>query len=672
MNIPIALYFYVGIQGEGSLKIIDQDETFDFGLDGVMKSTGKFSIRGLSVEKSPHARFPTSYGHFAHEIAPDYVWRVKDITQEGLVQTAKQKLQAGGKDVPPYAGFAFGKQPKKDGTLAVFQILVAPPFKFDIAFVSQKRGNFKVDESAVLIGDAFTEQSEILAQHFDARFEQVFGLKKKGYNDKQISFAKMLLSNLIGGIGHFHGKNVIDRALENFEEIDPVDFPSDTTDDEGDDYFSDDAGPRIPSPNPKQEGPWTLFSGVPSRPFFPRGFSWDEGFHQLLVGTWDPELSLEIVGSWADLVDENGWFGREQILGDEAASKVPEEFQTQYAHFGNPPTLVLAMMGLLGQLNKTAEKFPALKIGGVLDELVLDDGYTLYTENYASRFSTKHATLRKIYTKFKKHYKWFRATQWGLVDDFGRSPSSPEGYRWRGRKGWHTLTSGLDDYPRAFPPHVGELHLDLLSWIGMMAKSLLSVARELGEGADVALFEKHLKNVKISLEELHWNESEETYCDVGVDAAGNSYQIVHVGYLSLFPYVLGLVDYDSPKFEYFLDIISNDQILWTPYGLRSLSANDEYYGTGENYWRGPIWINLNYLVLKCLHGLKESQSEFKVRAESVYQKLRQNLVSNVFKEYTRTGYVWEQYSPTTGEGQRSHPFTGWTSLILLIMSENYH
>jgi mannosyl-oligosaccharide glucosidase len=120
-----------------------------------------------------------------------------------------------------------------------------------------------------------------------------------------------------------------------------------------------------------------------------------------------------------------------------------------------------------------------------------------------------------------------------------------------------------------------------------------------------------------------------------------------------------------------------------------LSKKDELYGTGENYWRGPIWININYLVLKNLY-VSSSSSVFlptrdcgpdcafqdiatargphQAQARKMYSDLRKNLVRNVFNEWKKTGFAWEQYNPETGGGQRTQHFTGWTSLVVKMMA----
>jgi mannosyl-oligosaccharide glucosidase len=62
----------------------------------------------------------------------------------------------------------------------------------------------------------------------------------------------------------------------------------------------------------------------------------------------------------------------------------------------------------------------------------------------------------------------------------------------------------------------------------------------------------------------------------------------------------GLLPADSPRIKPILDLIANPEELWSEYGIRSLSKKDEFYGTDENYWRSPIWINMNYLIVKNL------------------------------------------------------------------------
>lgn len=223
----------------------------------------------------------------------------------------------------------------------------------------------------------------------------------------------------------------------------------------------------------------------------------DEGFHLLLIGAWDNDLSLEILRDWINLIDNDGWVAREQILGEEARSKVPEKFQTQYPSYGNPPTLCMAVTAYIERLREA---------GVTLDDL--DDNANL-SPSSAEALASLHIDspalartyLTSIYAKLKLHYEWFRSTQRGQIREWGRQARSrSEAYRWRGRSETHVLTSGLDDYPRAQPPHLGELHVDLISWMAFFSRTMGEIAEYLREEDDLAEFQQHYEAIVANIE----------------------------------------------------------------------------------------------------------------------------------------------------------------------------
>ena len=59
------------------------------------------------------------------------------------------------------------------------------------------------------------------------------------------------------------------------------------------------------------------------------------------------------------------------------------------------------------------------------------------------------------------------------------------------------------------------------------------------------------------------------------------------------------------------------------------------------------------------------------KARTLYRQLRQNVIENLFQNYQTKGYLFENYRPEDGEGVRCHPFTGWSSLVVLMMAEDY-
>lgn len=304
-------------------------------------------------------------------------------------------------------------------------------------------------------------------------------------------------------------------------------------------------------------------------------------------------IRLEILKSWFSSMDEDGWIAREQILGAEARSKVPPEFTIQYPHYANPPTLFMALEAFLDKLDYNRTIFPEATGDAHLDSL-----HSAYVKNPV----LAEEYIRSLYPLLKKHYFWYRDTQRGDIKSYDREAySTKEAYRWRGRSVQHILTSGIDDYPRAQPPHPGELHVDLISWMGMMTRTLRRVAEAVGETEDAEEFKGYEKAIGRNIDDLHWDNKAKTYCDATIDQFEESVHVCHKGYISIMPFMTGMVGPNSPSLKHTLDLISDPEELWSKYGIRSLSKQDEHYGTAENYWRSPIWINVNYLVLKNLY-----------------------------------------------------------------------
>lgn len=449
-----------------------------------------------------------------------------------------------------------------EGNLHFVQKAFGGEFGFDILFCPDSITKANTSRLS-------TEGMRDVISTFNTRFQSVFKPQAPFQDGQYVEFSQSLISNLLGGIGYFHGTSKVD--VSSASEYDGKD----------EDFENEVAESKLRAAV-EDKGPYQLFSAVPSRPFFPRGFLWDEGFHLLIIHEWDMDVALEIVSSWFDLMNQDGWIAREQILGPEARSKVPREFQMQYPHYANPPTLFLVLQAFVEKLNG-------------------ESSYLGAASHYLSDPASGKAFLRVIYEKMKTNFEWFRRTQVGNLTNY----QLPErgynhGYRWRGRTTQHILPSGLDDYPRVQPPHPEELHVDALSWVGSMAVVLRKISSFLDNKQDHELFSKHEMDIIRSLDNIHWSEQHQAYCDTTITNENQVNWVCHKGYISLFPFLVGLMGANHNHLEAVLNLMHSPDELWSPFGLRSLSLKDKYYGTAENYWRSPIWVNINYMALKRL------------------------------------------------------------------------
>ncbi|MEW5316627.1 MAG: hypothetical protein WDW38_007987 [Sanguina aurantia] len=589
-----------------------------------------------------------------------------------------------------------------------------------------------------------------------------------------VEVAKRALSNLLGSVGYFYGTSQAfapHTRLPHTHLPRPPDPPPNRSPAL---LSSAPAWVRLPPPHkptPQPNFPSALFTAVPSRSFFPRGFLWDEGFHQLLMSAWDPLMSRDVIAHWLDMINSKGWIPREQILGEEAGSRVPSEFVVQDTSHANPPSLFLPISHMTcateAAADDSASHAPAGGSGGGgggsgsggsgggsgergcctccgeadggcactqagaeagLDGGTQGDGGGGADDGEEVRQVSEF--LRLAWPRLESWYSWFNTTQAGELP------------RWHGRNATttaelnpKTLTSGLDDYPRASHPTDSERHLDLRCWMSLATTTMASISTALGLGHTQRY--SHWAGVLAdpeALARLHYDPRLGQFSDwglhsegvtlgsrAGIDEQGRrqevSERVVSVppslqflppyGYVSLFPLLMRLIPTDSPTLLQQLRLLgkgssalsaiarqreaaassvspallsggtqvsesssagcgmqgsesgssgggsggssssssqsseldgeverrssgdeldgeverrsSGDEVggevggvgggggvVWTPYGLRSLSSSASLYKARNTlhdapYWRGQIWLNVNYMALAALH-----------------------------------------------------------------------
>ncbi|KLU87311.1 mannosyl-oligosaccharide glucosidase [Magnaporthiopsis poae ATCC 64411] len=620
----------------------------EMGIDGTAKSlkcqvdgTGRFS-KGVCRGVDP------SLGEFTIELLPDqgnsvveHVSVMHALVPEDRIWQAKAA----------FANISKGRASNSsngNGNIYFLKTVLQAPFSLDLIYSTKGSSSHITPNSLKALLDDFYH-------FFPQRVADVFPQSAPFHGEEYAAFTQALLSNLLGGLGFFHGDSKLDDThAPEYDETEPK--------------FWELAAEVMKRAKVVTAPPRSLLSHTPSRPFFPRGFLWDEGFHLIPAIEWDLDLAVSVLRSWLGLMDSDGWIGREQILGPEARSKVPAEFQVQYPHYANPQTLALL--------------FPIL-----LDKMKNPESYRGNPSKYLGDPDGAGKTmLRELYGLLSKHYAWFRRTQAGNFSAIYPRPegaaASGEGYRWRGRTPQHTLTSGLDDYPPRGTRRTRPSCTSTPSPGWAPPHPARPSPAHLGEAGEAETYERHHEAVLRNLDLLHWDEGAGAYCDATVVDDGRRFErVCRLGYVSVMPLMLGLVGVNSPRLPALLDLIGDPARLWSPHGLRSLSAEDPGYGGGDDYWRGAVWANLNVLAALRLARLGRASAsasttsgtgekeKVRIRARELGAELRQRLVETVYKSWKQTGFVWEQYSDKTGEGRRSRAFTGWTACVILLMGD---
>lgn len=97
----------------------------------------------------------------------------------------------------------------------------------------------------------------------------------------------------------------------------------------------------------------------------------------------------------------------------------------------------------------------------------------------------------------------------------------------------------------------------------------------------------------------------------------------------------------------------NPKEFWATYGVRSLAADEPLYNPASGYWRGPVWVISNYLLM---HGLMN----YGYHQQAV--KLARETTRLLADDLQKTGGMNECYNPETGAPTAGSHFLSWDLL----------
>ena len=208
----------------------------------------------------------------------------------------------------------------------------------------------------------------------------------------------------------------------------------------------------------------------------------------------------------------------------------------------------------------------------------------------------------------------------------------------------HPYSSGLDDSPlwdEGMPVEAPDLN----TYLYLQQESLAKIADVIGKPEDGEMWRGRAEAMARRLVELAWDEQS------GFFRARASGRPVSVRTpFNLFPLITGQMPPEIMK--RLVAHLTDERQFWSRYPVPTVAMDDPKYDPVK-MWRGPTWVNVNYLLIE---GLQRSG----------YADLARELRRRTLDLINSRDDIYEYYHPVTGENPpTAASMFGWSSAVFI-------
>jgi len=181
-------------------------------------------------------------------------------------------------------------------------------------------------------------------------------------------------------------------------------------------------------------------------------------------------------------------------------------------------------------------------------------------------------------------------------------------------------------------------------------QALSSIATIIGE--DSQDIDNQIQSVQQAFAKALWNSEISCYQDIDI-STGKSIIAGNLG--QFIPLFAGLPTKEQAK-RLITELCSPDYWPEQGWGIASQSIRSTEFDANR-YWRGPVWVNMNWMIIKGLEQYNRSD-------------LANRLAHETLQLVEQSGF-YEYFNPKTGQGLGSDSFSWTAALVIDLLKSDY-